>query len=412
MKKITAVVIGAGNRANCYAEYAKNCPEKLSFVAVADPDKNRATSFQQKYDIKDENVFGDWKDLLSKPKMADVAFICTQDNLHFEPAMKALDLGYNLLLEKPIAVSAEECKAIAKKARDKNLTVAVCHVLRYTKFYSKIKEIIDNKVLGDMTSIIMRENVGILHMSHSFVRGNWHKSEDSNPMLIAKCCHDLDLIYWFTGKHCKSVSSFGSLQYFKEENAPKGSPKRCLDGCPYMNECMFYAPRTYSENKWLSEIILTDTSSENITKYMKDSPYGKCVFHNDNNVVDHQVVNLSYENGLTVTLIMSGFTEKIDREIYIMGTKGELRADLEDGYIKIIDFASGLTTEYKIAPIIGRSGHGGGDMAMMNSFINSLALGEKPLSNIEDSIESHLMGYAAEKARLDNTVINFEDFIK
>lgn len=410
MKEITAVVIGAGNRADCYAEYSLNYPGQLSFTAVAEPIKERADYFKAKYNIPDNNVFDDWKVLLSKPKMADVAFICTQDKMHFEPAMKALDLGYNLLLEKPIAVSAEECKAIAKKANEKGLTVTVCHVLRYTKFYRKIKEIIDSGVIGDMTNIIMRENVGILHMSHSYVRGNWHIAEESTPMIVAKCCHDLDLIYWLTGEHCESISSFGSLQYFNEQNAPEGSPDRCLDGCPHANDCMFYAPRAYIENKWMADIIFKDTSPEYITEAMKTSPYGKCVFHNDNNVVDHQVVNMNYKSGLTATLVMSGFTEKIDREIYIMGTKGELRGDMEDGVVKVIDFATNNTTEYALSLSVGRAGHGGGDMAMMKEFVKSMCDNTTPSSIIDDSIESHLMGFAAEEARVDNKIINFKDY--
>lgn len=410
MKQLTAIVIGAGNRADCYAEYSIKYPGQLSFVAVAEPIKERADFFKNKYGIKQENVFDDWKKLLSKPKMADIAFICTQDQMHFEPAMKALDLGYNLLLEKPIAVSAEECKAIADKANEKGLTVTVCHVLRYTKFYRKIKEIIDSGVLGDMTTLLMRENVGIFHMSHSFVRGNWHVSENSNPMIVAKCCHDLDLIYWLTGQYCDSISSFGSLQYFKEENAPKGSPKRCLDGCPVANECMFYAPRAYIENEVFANIIFNTTDPEFITKAMETSPYGNCVFHNDNNVVDHQVVNMNYKSGLTATLIMSGFTQKIDREIYIMGTKGELRGDMEDGTIKIVDFATNNTTEYKLPLNDGRTGHGGGDMAMMREFVNKLSQGKKASTTVEDSIESHLMGFAAEEARIKNKVIDFNNY--
>lgn len=412
MKKITAIVIGGGNRAKCYCEYAKLSPEKLEIVGVAEPNENNRNYFRDTFGIKDENVFCDWKEILKMPKMADVAFICTQDQMHYEPAMKALDLGYNLLLEKPVAVSAKECTDIAKKANEKNLTVAVCHVLRYTAFYKKVNEILKSGMLGDPCNIIMRENVGILHMSHSYVRGNWHRKEFSNPMLIAKCCHDLDIIYWLTGMHCKSVSSFGSLKYFKEENAPKGSPKRCTDGCKHSSDCMFYSPRVYTENRWLAEILFSRFDNDYITEQMKTSPYGKCVFHNDNDVVDHQVVNLDYENGLNVTLVMCGLTNEIDREIYIMGSKGELRGDLDKGKISVTDHMSGLNTEYTFPAVTGPAGHGGGDYAMMKAFVDCLSNGEKPSTTINDSIESHLMGYAAEEARINKTVVDFSKYLK
>ena len=412
MKPITAVLLGAGNRGTVYGNYSLDHPEDIKFVAVADPDSERRKIFADAHNIPEDMRFNSWKEVLRRERLADCMFICTQDNDHYNPAMLSLDKGYNLMLEKPIACTAEECRKIYEKSIEKNLKVCICHVLRHTEFYSRVKKIIESRVLGQSLNIIMRENVGHLHMSHSYVRGNWRREEDSNPMLLAKCCHDLDLLLWFADDECECVSSFGEQTFFNENNAPKGAPKRCLDGCPAANECPYYAPRVYTPDNWMSGIMTTDTSKENIMKCLKTSPYGRCVFHCDNTVVDHQSVSVSFENGMQATLIMSGFTPETDREIYILGTKGELRGIFGNKQkITVKEFLTGNETVYNIP--IDEAGHGGGDIGLMRDFVRIMREPDfENTSDISVSIKSHLLGYAGEYARKTNSVVDFKKFCK
>lgn len=415
MKTITALLLGAGNRGNAYGKYSLAHPEEIKFVAVAEPDDKKREIFAQKHGISKDNCFKNWNEALNRGKIADALFVCTQDNDHYNPAIKGLELGYDLMLEKPIACTAEECNEIYKKSLEVGRTVCVCHVLRHTGFYSQVKEIIESGVLGEQTSIVMRENVGNLHYSHSYVRGNWRRAEDSNPMLLAKCCHDLDLLLWFAGKECTAVSSFGSQMHFNEQHAPNGAPERCLDGCPHRSECCYYAPSVYTPDNWMSAIMTTDTSKENILKELKTSPYGRCVYHCDNTVVDHQTVSVEFEGGLTANLIMSGFTPYTDREIYIMGTKGELRGRFDElgkiQQITVKDFLTGKLTTYDI--VRGNDDHGGGDTGLMRDFVRLINDREfKNTSDISVSIKSHILGYAAERARNENTVVDFNDYCK
>lgn len=410
MKPITAVLFGAGNRGTVYGDYALRHPEEIQFIAVADPDAERRAIFAKAHNIPADMCFNSWEDALAPGKIADCAFIATQDNNHYHPAMLALDKGYDLMLEKPIACTAKECDDIYKKSVETGHKVCICHVLRHTQFYGRVKQILNSGVLGQVTHILMRENVGIGHMSHSYVRGNWRREEDSNPMLLAKCCHDLDLLLWFAEEKCQSVSSFGTQTYFNEKNAPADAPARCLDGCPHAHDCYFYAPRLYHPNSWLSQIITPDVSKENLMRILKTSPYGRCVFHCDNTVVDHQTVSMNFADGMNATLIMSGFTPKIDREIYILGTKGELRGLFgAKQTITVTDFLSGNKTEYTIP--LGEGGHGGGDEGLMHDFVRLMR--EPDFENSSDiyvSIQSHLLGYAAEHARHSQTVVDFESF--
>ncbi|MDX1798959.1 MAG: Gfo/Idh/MocA family oxidoreductase, partial [Candidatus Lokiarchaeia archaeon] len=243
---ITAVLLGAGRRGfHVYGNYAKNNKKKLKFVAVAEPIQNRRENFARLHNIPPNRCYESWEDLLSMEKLADVAFICTQDQMHTEPTLLALDKGYHVMLEKPMASKLKDCIRIVQKVEELGRILGVSHVLRYTDFFFTIFKIIKSNLLGDIVNISHRENISWYHMAHSYVRGPWSKAEESSPMILAKACHDLDLLYWMIGSLPKKINSFGSLLYFTPKNAPKGAPKFCLDGCPVKESCKYYAPRTY-----------------------------------------------------------------------------------------------------------------------------------------------------------------------
>lgn len=415
MKKITAALIGAGNRGmEAYAPYALDHPNEIEFVAVAEPIKERREMFKKAHGLAEDMCFSSWDELLAKPKIADAVLICTMDQMHFEPTMKALELGYHVLLEKPMAVDPKECIIMAEHAKKYNRIFNICYVLRYTDFFSTIKSLLDEGRVGKLLSIQHIENVGHWHMGHSFVRGNWRNSKESSPMILQKCCHDMDILSWLTGAECKKISSFGTLSHFKAENAPAGAPHRCLDGCPAEVECPYYAPKLYlTGNKgWPVSVVSEDTSTEAVIKALKEGPYGRCVYHCDNNVVDHQVVNMEFEGDITVAFTMCAFTNNISRVIKLMGTKGEINADTAENQIEIIDFSTGRKDIIKLSK--SKSGHGGGDYGIMRDFVRSVQNdgAGAGLTAAAMSVQSHIMAFASEKSRVEGRIVDIKEYME
>ena len=421
MKKLTAVVAGYGGRGSTYAKYAVDHPEELEIVAIADPNPIRRETAQQRHNLPEDRLYLTWEDLAAQPKMADFAIIATQDNMHHAPALALIEKGYNLLLEKPMAPTAKECKEITEAAEAKGVKVVVCHVLRFTDMWRTIKKVIDDGRLGKVMSIIAMENVGHIHQSHSFVRGDWRNTEESTCMIMAKCCHDMDILQWLLGTKCKQVQSFGALSHFRKELQPAGAPNRCIEGCPVGDECYYNAVKLYLDDKdnlWFRRTAaqtIDMPTDEQIVEALKNGPYGRCVYCCDNDVVDHQVVNMEYEDGTTISFAMNAFNQG-GRGIRIFGTKGELVRETDTETLRFFSFdtqkwedidASGGGNDIK-------SGHGGGDTGIMIDLL-SLLRGETPSNSIcevRTSYENHLIGFAAEKARLENRVVSMEDFDK
>lgn len=412
MKKITAVLIGAGNRGTGYGKYAIDNTGDIEFIAVAEPIEGRRESFKKEHSIKEEMCFVGWKEILKQPRLADAVLICTQDQMHFEPTMKALELGYHVLLEKPMSMNPIECIQMGEYAKEHNRVFSICHVLRYTNFFITLKKLLDEGSIGRLVSVQHNENVAHWHQAHSFVRGNWSNSKESSPMILQKCCHDMDILRWLIGSECENVSSFGSLTYFKSENAPEGAPKRCLDGCPIAKECPYFAPKTYltSNIGWPTSVISTDTSLEARTKALKEGPYGRCVYHCDNDVVDHQVVNMEFENEVTVAFTMCAFTAQCSRTMKLMGTKGEIRGSMEKNEIEVTDFITGTRSVMHLTSAV--SGHGGGDYGIMEDFVQLVQQDGKVQGRTSAliSVQSHLLSFAAEKARIEKKVINMNKY--
>ncbi|MGE6261290.1 Gfo/Idh/MocA family protein [Heyndrickxia sporothermodurans] len=414
MKKMTALLIGAGDRgARAYAPYALAYPNELEIVGVAEPLNERRTKIQQTHNIPAEYCYETWEEVLNlDQKIADIAIICTLDRNHFKPTMRALELGYHVLLEKPMSPDPLECIAMEQAAKKYNRQLTIGHVLRYTEFWSTIQKVIAKGEIGEVVSLQLNENVEVMHMSHSFVRGNWNNKEKSSPMILQKSCHDMDIISFVIGKQCKRISSYGSLMHFKEENVPVGAPQRCLDGCPAELECPYHAGRYYlGEGKGWAKKFTEDYTNEGIIKALQETTYGKCVYRSDNNVVDHQVVNMEFEGGATATFSMCGFTREQTRIVQIMGTKGEIRGNMEENSISIFDFLTKQETVIKFDNPV--SGHGGGDNGIMRTFLREIQFGNKgdSVSSTSASVRSHLMAFAAEESRLnEGQSLNIDDY--
>lgn len=421
MKKLKVILIGAGNRGITYTNEMKLREDKFEVVAVAEPIESRRNYIKEKHNIPDNMCFEDWRPLLKIGKIADVAIIATMDRQHFEPCMEAISLHYDLLLEKPIAPTYEECKAIMDAAVKNNVKVVVCTVLRYTPLFIKIKEIIESGKIGEIIAVNHEECVGNIHQSHSFVRGNWGNSERSSCMLLQKSCHDLDLLQWLLNKRCKSVQSFGALSYFTRKNAPENTPEYCVEGCRLKNECQYNAIKLYYDDKangWFRTTCthLVGPTDEQVLDAITNTQYGKCVYKCDNDVVDHQVVNMNFEDEVTVSFTMNAFN-KGGRNIHIMGTKGEIKATLSNADntgIYIYDFKTKTEEKVRLAGSDGvNGGHGGGDGGIVETlyhYMNGNYFG-KSVPTIEESFYNHMLVFAAEKSRIENRVVEISEFI-
>ena len=423
LKPVTFAICGCGCRGlEAYARYQKLHPEKMKIVAGADVRPERLTMLREQYDVPEEMCFASDKEMLTQPRLADVMIIATQDQQHVEEALAALDKGYHLLLEKPISPRLEECMALLKKAHEAKQAVVVCHVLRYTRFYAALEALLRRGEIGKIETIDAVEHVAYWHYAHSYVRGNWRRSEETSPMILAKSCHDMDILRWLAGERCLKVQSFGALDYFKPEHAPQGAALRCLDGCACKDSCPYDAEKIYISNArsglrsvgkgWQCSVLVSDPTEESVYEALRTGPYGRCVYHSDNDVVDHQTVNMEFENNITVTFTMTAFTETCHRTVKVTGTLGDVEGDMEENKLylhrfgqpeQVIDLGS-TSNEF--------AGHGGGDMGMMEYVCDLMAAGGiDGLTSVDASVESHVMALAAEASRVaGGAVISLDEF--
>lgn len=413
MKKVTVAVLGFGQRGRVFSDVSKSIENEIELVACCESNTSKHEAIIQEYGIPKHMIYSDYSDFISAGKLADILIISTMDKDHYEHAMKALDLKYNLLLEKPIALSKKHIFDIKEKANRIGVKIAVAHVLRYTHFYESIKALIDQNLIGDMMNIHQTENVGYEHFAHSYVRGNWHNSGQSSPMILAKSSHDFDIICYLKQKRVSKISSFGNLSYFKKENMPVNAAKNCIN-CQV--DCIFNAVKFYEKNPmWMSFF----TDSKDVKSVLSDETlnYGKCVYQMDNDVVDHQVVNMEFEDGTTGTLTTTAFSKETHRMIEIKGTKGEIIGDLEDRLITVKPYAdkdyqidmNQLTTDFSF--------HSGGDRRLFIDFVRAVRDDLPFITDINYSLESHYLAFDAEESRQKGGKVidaskNWKDYLR
>ena len=458
---MTAVLCGAGARGyDVYGGYARAHPDRLRFTAVAEPEASRRRRFQRAHAIPDQLAFSRWEDLLSGGQRAQAAFVCTPDAVHAAPALRALEVGYHLLLEKPLAPSAAECRALAAFPLAPGQLAQVAHVLRYTEFWRRVKSTVQGGRIGRVLLFELSENVSTWHFGHSFVRGAYGVEALSSPMILAKCCHDLDLIGWVLGEKAGSVQSMGSLEHYRPENAPPGAPARCTDGCPAQARCPWYAPRLYLRAEPIQRALAharspglralvraslaapalmrplsallpalrplanwesfpatslgVDLSPQGKMRALREGPFGRCVYRCGNDVVDRQTVLLSFPSGPMASLTVHGFSEFEGRELRVFGTEGVLRGvfRLHEQELTLTDLR--FLTRQRIYRSGVADGHGGGDEGLLDAFTAALSGRMTPqeagLTGLEEALESHLLAFAAEQARRDGTEIAMREF--
>ncbi|HZJ10919.1 MAG TPA: Gfo/Idh/MocA family oxidoreductase [Trueperaceae bacterium] len=410
-RPVTVALIGAGSRgADVYGRYIAQHPELGRVVAVAESRPAHRAGAAEQHGIAASHTFASWEDLLEGGRLADALIIATPDVLHVEPAKAALALGYRVLLEKPIAPTLAGVLELAAAARTSTGSLTVAHVLRHSAFFATIKRLLDQGRIGDLIHVQHTENVGHWHFAHSFVRGNWRREDQASPMILAKACHDLDLLRWLVGRPCTSVASYGGLRHFRLENAPAGSTQRCTGGCAVERECPYSALRIYLErfaghDGWPNNVLTPEPNAESLLAALNDGPYGRCVYRCDNDVADNQVVALNFEGGVAASLTVSAFTEENTRTLHLMGSHGEIHGHMERGELIVDDFAAD-TREAVAVPTVG-SGHSGADEALLIDFLERV--GDEhagaPPTGLEASIDSHLMAFAAEESRLSGASV-------
>jgi predicted dehydrogenase len=420
---IKAVIVGGGHRSLLYAGYSQQHPDQLKIVGIVEPDKVRRNHIAKLYQLSSSRCFDTVEAFVSEPKFADAVINGTMDHIHVKTTLPILKAGYDVLLEKPIGTSQDEVTQLLEAARKYDRIVMICHVLRFAPFYQGIKQRVADGVIGDIIAIQCEENVSYHHMATSHIRGKWADEEKSkSTMLMAKSCHDLDIITWMMdGIAPKRVSSFGSLMQFKPQNAPEGAGTRCLADCKIEDSCPYSAKKNYIEQGlwedyvWLEleNITLNPTVEQKLESLKTTNPYGRCVWHSDNNVVDHQTVNIEFESGTTASLHMIGATSKPCRTIHVVGTKGEINGVMEDGYfvVRHPDAREGHQySEEKIELSVTKDMHGGGDMKLVEDFVKVLRDGDPSISttSLKDSIYGHLIGFNADDSRRKGKIIEIQ----
>jgi predicted dehydrogenase len=458
-KYLTGIVIGAGERGrDAYAPYLLKHPEEGKIIAVAEPKDARRAIFAKKYKILAENQFTDYNEVLSKPKFADFVIVTTQDQMHVEPAVMAMEQGYDVLLEKPMALTEADCRQLTEVSERTGKLLQICHVLRYSPFFHTVKEIIDRGELGKVVTIQHSENVAHWHYAHSYCRGNWRNSATSSPMILAKSCHDMDLLYWFAGANPAKITSLARPTELCEKNKPEGAPLYCIEGCPHSSTCQYDAVpfytgvRTMFQDYELSQrhrgmswifhqilhhpwvmyiitlgfirliwpwhffpvtVITDDTSPAGVEKALRTTTYGRCVYQvGDNDQVSSQTVNVLFENGANASFTMHSTSYREGREIRIDGTKGSIHGWFYqfDQYMRVTDHKTGKNRWLDMPLFFGA--HGGGDQRLMEGFLAALRGDAEPLTTARESLTSHLMAFAADQAQREGTVVDFSTYLQ
>ncbi len=425
MNKIfTVSILGCGSRGReAYGNNFYLLPDKFKIACLCDINPKQIEIAKSAWGVADENCFLSPEEFL-KEKRSDALVIATQDRDHVDMCIRALELGYDVLLEKPITPIKEDLYRLLDAQKKYGGKVVVCHVLRYAPAFVKIKELLDSGVIGKTVCIDWIEQVAYWHIAHSFVRGNWHSEQQTSPMILAKCCHDLDLLQYYAESKCETVFSFGDVVFFNRENQPKGASDRCQT-CKYKDECVYSAERLYVAKRefdfdrieplpkdkddarkqgWPFNVVdlSRPITTESIRNAYENSDYGKCVFACDNDVVDYQTVSMKFANGIVANLTMTGFTQFPGRKMTFHGTLGEIEMDEENDYIRVSRYGKGtemLSVKQLMRDAVKEDfGHGGGDVMLVRDFYNALC-GNELETTLERSVESHLMGLAAEESR-------------
>jgi predicted dehydrogenase len=416
MKSLAVALIGAGNRGRyVFGRFASRHPERMRIAALAEPRSDRREAVAAEHELGPGRVFEDWRQLFAAGLELDAAIIATGDTEHVEPAIEAFARGLHVLLEKPIALDAVDCVRVVEAAERAGRILQIGHVLRHMEFYARVQEIAASGRLGRLQLMDLREHVSYWHMAHSYVRGKFRSRELAAPFLLAKSCHDLDLMAWIAGRPAAQVTSFGNLGAYTAERAPAGAPERCSSACPVQAACPWDAERFYLgpdaevARHWPWSDLSADPSREARRRALAESDYGRCVYHCDNDVVDHQTVSVAFEGGLLATLGVHGCATEERRTVRISGSLGELRGVLQTGLLEVTRHGDSRLETLRLPAAVG---HSAGDRNLLIHFCDAIASGADREARAAGrvALESHLLGFAAERARREGSVVDMEAY--
>lgn len=417
MGPVELVMVGAGNRGHlAYGAFALRNPEVARFVAVVEPDDARRARFAEAHQIAADRQFRSWEEIASRAPLAPALINATLERTHRASTLALLATGYDILLEKPMATTAAECLEIANAAEAAGKLLQIAHVLRYAPFFVAIRDLIRSGRLGEIVSVDWRENLVFWHFAHSYIRGNWGNTGRAGPMILTKCCHDLDLLVWIFGR-CERLSSSGSLTHFTRDAVGPDIPDRCTDGCPIEDSCPYFAPRVYLDRlrenpaSFTVSAITLERTPAGVMRALETGPYGRCVYRADNDAVDHQVVLMQFAGGLSVSLTMQGSSHVEGRTVRIDGRRATLLANESRGEIEIHDHRTGEVE--RMTRQRGVGGHGGGDDGLIRAFTDAIR-GDREgvLTSAREAVASHLMAFAAERARERHQVVDMVAFAR
>lgn len=417
MKPVSLLIIGAGDRGNVFSDYSLKRRHLAEVVAVAEPRAIFRNRLADNWNLPATARFDDWRALAAGPRIADAVVVTCPDALHAEVAVAFAAKGYHMLLEKPMANHLDECKQIVAAVERAGIVFCVCHVLRYVASTTRLKQIIDSGAIGEVVTVQHIEPVEYWHHAHSYVRGNWRNERESSPMLLAKSCHDTDWLRFIIGRPCRKMHSFGSLLHLRKEHRPASASDRCLD-CSIEPTCPYSAKRIYlqrtldGQTGWPMNVITGEVTPQNVTRALREGPYGRCVYACDNDVVDHQVVNMEFDGGRTANFLMTAFSYGTGRQTRIFGTRGEIAYHGES--IRLHDF---LTEKDSVVEVPRdpehTDTHGGGDHVMMAGFLHAVQTGDRSriLSGVRETLETHAMCFAAEISRRESRVVEMSEVL-
>ena len=410
---VTMALIGAGNRGRgIFGQYALTMAHRAQFVAVVEPDLDKRAAFAQQHNIPADRCFATSAAFFAQPKLAQAVVIATLESEREAPILGAIKAGYHILVEKPLGCTPREVLRITDAARSYEGIFIVCHQMRHIVAFDTIKKLIVSGQYGEIIGVQHSENLSWHHMAHSFVRG-FFNNDRMTPMILAKSCHDTDILRYLIDRKPVRVASFGSLTHFRPERAPAGAPKFCLDGCPAYQSCPYHVLKIYFgddvDPAYLRQMGVVK-NNQHLMELLRTNAFGRCVFHCDNNVVDHQVMQVEFEGGVTASFCMYGHNYFERRILKLSMTNGEISFDWHEGVIRAYTFAPASQQEFR--PDGMRGSHGGGDRVIMDAFVDAIVTGDKRhvLTPVDMSLEGHLLAFAAEESRKTGQVVQLVDY--
>jgi predicted dehydrogenase len=404
-------VIGAGVRGTSLARKVVTSGMDAEISAVAEPDLLKRERFAEEFKLKKLYIFTGWEEMLSNPGNIDAAIIATLDNQHTDPALGCLSNGWHILIEKPLADTFKDCLQIVSLQKEMKRVIAVCHTLRFMEGYRKLKDLLSAGIIGELIHVEHMEAISNIRFAHNYVRGRWSQEKLNTFLLLHKCSHDIDFICWLFNEKCVSVSSFGSLKYFTRTKAPAGSTKRCTDSCSIESSCPYSALKIYvngSPDEWPARDIDAPHNKESHLEAIKNGPYGKCVWHGENDVVDHQTVMMEFEGGATATCTLTGFSATNGRRVRLQGTRGEILFDEASGTISITEFYGNKNDIINITP---PASYHPEDQDIVDEWISSVLSAATVTVDAAEALRTHAVVFAAERSRIEKRTVYMNELL-